>query len=413
MTFIEFFDKNASENICACLVSTPERVVLIGDKPGILEKHAERYKEVLESRGKNIEFICHCVNKNDISDIVKNLSEIAEKYDDCVFDLTGGDDLYLVASGIVAERYKHKNIQMHRFNMDTNSVSDCDLDGKTIMENSLPNLSVEENVRIFGGDIVYNDVKEDGTYRWDMNAEFTEDINVMWNICKQDVQLWNTQIGVFAAAEECGEVSEDGLTTSALISVVDEKLQKYRSNFKIIYSIVRPLRAAGLIVAYAYSETLFQITYKNEQVKRCLTKAGQALEMKIFSAAKTVCADPETPYNDVMNGVYIDWDGEIHEDDAYHDTANEIDIMMMRGAVPIFISCKNGHVDVNELYKLATVARKFGEEYSKKVLVATALYAMRENAEYIRNRAAAMGITVIEDIQRMSDERLMEEIKTL
>ena len=31
MTYIEFFDKIASENICACLTYVPDRVVYIGD----------------------------------------------------------------------------------------------------------------------------------------------------------------------------------------------------------------------------------------------------------------------------------------------------------------------------------------------------------------------------------------------
>lgn len=49
--------------------------------------------------------------------IIDALSMFVEQYDDCVFDLTGGEDLYLVASGIVSERYRDKNIQMHRFNI--------------------------------------------------------------------------------------------------------------------------------------------------------------------------------------------------------------------------------------------------------------------------------------------------------
>ncbi|MBQ9745220.1 MAG: DUF1887 family protein, partial [Clostridia bacterium] len=406
-----FFDNTAAENICACLVSTPKRVILVGDKYVVIKKNAQRYQEILKKRGCDVEFICRCVEKHNLSNIVETLAAIVEKYDNCVFGLTGGGDLCLVAAGIISERYKDKNIQMHCFNIGENSISDCDPDGNTVMKKAVPSLSVEENVRIYGGDIVYSDVKENGTYRWDMNEEFRADINAMWNICREDVQLWNAQIGVFAMAEELGTVSEDGLTTKARIADIDAELQKFRSNFKIIYPIVLPLRREGLICDYSYDEEFFEITYKNEQVKRCLVKAGQALEMKIYSVAKSVCEDENTPYNDVMNGVYIDWDGEIHPEGNY-DTENEIDIMMMRGIAPVFISCKNGYVDANELYKLNTVAENFGEEYSKKVLIATALHAMKDGAQYIRNRAAAMGITLLEGVQRMDDAALAEEIKS-
>ena len=46
-------------------------------------------------------------------------------------------DLFLVAAGIVAEKYKDKNIQMHRFNLRNNKIYDCDMDGVTIHEKEI------------------------------------------------------------------------------------------------------------------------------------------------------------------------------------------------------------------------------------------------------------------------------------
>lgn len=48
MTYIEFFDINAVENICSCLVSAPERVILIGDNKKILQLHAQRYHSLFQ-----------------------------------------------------------------------------------------------------------------------------------------------------------------------------------------------------------------------------------------------------------------------------------------------------------------------------------------------------------------------------
>ena len=47
----------------------------------------------------------------------------------------------------------------------------------------------------------------------------------------------------------------------------------------------------------------------------------------------------------------------------------------MRGLRPIFISCKNGSFLPEELYKLSAVAKHFGGEYAKKVLVTNYLSA--------------------------------------
>ena len=76
--------------------------------------------------------------------------------------------------------------------------------------------------------------------------------------------------------------------------------------------------------------------------------AGRTLEMKIFKECLTLCdKNNEYIYYDVANGVYVDWDGRINSKAGpggyYVDTENEIDIVLMRGIVPIFISCKNGN----------------------------------------------------------------------
>ena len=131
MTLMEFFEKDAIENICSSLTKTPDRVILIGDKLKLMQRQAENYKAILSARGLDVEFICRAVNKNKMQTIIDALSMFVEQYVDCVFDLTDGEDLYLVASGIVSERYRDKNIQMHRFNirncMAYNEVANTDL----------------------------------------------------------------------------------------------------------------------------------------------------------------------------------------------------------------------------------------------------------------------------------------------
>ena len=97
MTLIEFFEKDAIENICSSLAKAPERVILLGDKQKLMQKHAERYKAILQARDVEVEFICRTVNKNKMQSIIDALSAIVEEYDDCVFDLTGGEDRFYKA----------------------------------------------------------------------------------------------------------------------------------------------------------------------------------------------------------------------------------------------------------------------------------------------------------------------------
>lgn len=158
------------------------------------------------------------------------------------------------------------------------------------------------------------------------------------------------------------------------------------------------------------------IAYKNEQVKKCLTKAGQALEMKVFLAAKQALDDEGTPvYDDALNGVVIDWDGRFHDEavEEIYDTENEIDILLMHNMVPVFISCKNGVVTSDELYKLDAVARRFGGQHAKRVLAATAIDSMKEAGKYLHQRATDMNICVVKNVQDLADEELVRTIKNL
>lgn len=412
MTYIEFFDRMSVENICACLTNVPERVVMLGDNMKTLNRYAEIYTSLLQKRGYAVEFICRTVNRNNLSDIVEKLTKLVEQYSDCVFGLTGGEDLSLVAAGIVFERFKDKKLQMHRFNIRSNRLYDCDQDGVTI-EKLTPALTVDENIQIYGGAVAYEEEKPQGTYVWDIDDEFYSEMNALWDVCKNDVKAWNNQISVFAAAETVRDREFDILTTVASASAVKRVVEAGGGKFVSDSDIVRGLFNAGLLREYKFDGDNYKIKYKNMQIKRCLTKAGLALEMKIFVTALAAEEKGEPVYNDVMNGVCIDWDGKIQDQSMFADTANEIDVIMMKGMVPVFVSCKNGRVDMEELYKLSAVAEKFGGKYAKKVLFAEALDPTSTFTKHIRQRSSDMGIRLVEGIRNMTSAELDKLIKNL
>ena len=117
-------------------------------------------------------------------------------------------------------------------------------------------------------------------------------------------------------------------------------------------------------------------------------------------------------FTDGMTGVLLDWDGVVH-DDWSMETQNEVDVILMRGLVPIFISCKNGAIDEGELYKLHTVAQRFGGAYARKVLVATSLDRSAHSREALLRRARNMGITVIDGVHEMTDKQFAARLRAL
>ena len=413
MTYIEFFDANAIENMCACLTQAPKRVIFIGDKAKLMRKAAVYYSKVMEDRGHQVEFITKGVNRNDLAGIIKLLSQIVETYDNCHFDLTGGEDLYLVAAGAVRERYPEKNIQMHWFNIKNNTLVDCDQDGVTIMTEP-PHLNVEEQVRIYGGEVAYDDETPLGTHRWDMNEEFVEDIGKMWNVCRMNPRRWNTLIGVLVEAEKVAEPDEDPLMMVASKAKIIEKLEEKNYHFLWAPEIARALFASGLLTVCDCNETTVRVGYKNQQIRRLMQSAGRILEMKVYSVARGLLDNNgKNVYCDVMTGVYIDWDGDVQAPSEHYDTVNEIDVMMMRNMIPVFVSCKNGGISHEELYKLVSVADRFGGKYARKVLIANSVTVDSDFYRHLSQRAADMGIQMVPNLYQLEEEDLCRLIRNL
>lgn len=395
MTYIEFFSPVVSENICACLARTPDRVVLIGDNRKLLGRHADRYKELFSEidRDKPVEFIAKSVNKNNMQSVIDALSDLVEKYDDCVFDLTGGEDVYLVAVGIVSERYSARGLQLQRFNLRNGRVMDCDMDGEVVQEMKMPSLTVEQNIRFFGGSVIRTGVS--ATYDWDLSADFIADIALMWEMCRQDASKWNMLLKIFAQAESVDIEKNDPLRLRASLKGMRHAIYYANEEYLDKSEVLAYLMDNHLITHCDWEDGTLELTFKNAQIKKVLTKAGTLLELVMYFAALIATDDDGNAiYNDVMTGVGINWNAA--EEGEVIITHNEIDVIMMRGMVPVFVSCKSGLVEMEELFKFSTVAEHFGGSYAKKVLVAPGL-AEAGNAESIRARALDMNIQILED----------------
>lgn len=202
-----------------------------------------------------------------------------------------------------------------------------------------------------------------------MNAAFKTEIEEMWTICKEDPKSWNIQMGVFETIGKVGNTSEDGMTVTASLA----EIKKY------------------------YKENTGYYSVKDDLIEKLKNK-------NIIS---------EFEENDVMNGVEIDWDGEdVGNDKLNANTMNEIDVLLMHDMVPVFVSCKNGAVKAEELYKLNTVAERFGGKYAKKILVSSMLPNL-ENEESFKKRAQDMHIHVITGHTLMNDVALTKSLRHL
>lgn len=400
MTLIELYDKARIENIAGALLARADKLVLVGNQKNEMERNKSLYEEMLMDRGRKTEVCCISVNRNNLQNIIEKLSEVVEANNDCIFDLTGGDDLFLVAAGVLIERYKDK-VKCHRFNLKNSTVIDCDADGNTVSVESF-DVSIEENIRLYGGRIL------DHGYKFTFNEEFNRDAKAIWDIAKEDLRYWNfCSLTLKDIIEYCK--SENSLGVSYSIAEITDMLRRRNASYGLSKAFLQKLEAHGLINSLRYDDDVFFV-FKNEAVMEVLSVPGKMLEVAVASKLSEIKdKDGNRLYNDIRVGVMIDWSS-ASEDSP---TLNEIDVLAMKDAIPIFISCKSGIFDADELYKLQAVSMRFGQKYAKSVIVYTSPEALRGNLEYIRGRADDMGIRRIEDPDGISDAELERVLRSL
>lgn len=368
MTYIEFFEKTSIENMCACLASPPERVLLIGVDRELMRRFADRYIAVLKTRKAKTQFEIISLAGYDLASAVETINAVADKYPDAVFDVTGGDDIMLMALGTVIS--VRSDIKVHRFDIRRREVNDIDGDG-LMQVNAFPRITVAENIALYGGRML-----RDRAILPESDKEYTKDLQSLWRVCKQSPHLFNT---TSAAVLRGKKHSSD---TQRLAELLERNsLISRREDGKYIP--------------------------KNDYVRQCLLKSGTVLEHIVYCAAKKC-----RMFDDVRTGAIIDWDG-AYSNSRRGEVENEIDVLMTKGARPYFVSCKNGNIRMEELYKLNTVAERFGDRYSVKALFATDFDTETAYGRCFKMRAEDLGVRLYTDVCHMTKEALMSVLRSL
>lgn len=405
MILLEFFDVAPIENIITGLTMPVDKIFFLGVGK-VMDEKVKKLENFLVKKGINAKLSLVHIDGMELSQIVSLLESIIENEDEIVVDLNGGEDLLLVAMGIVFERYKkHKKIELHRYNIKKGTVSDCDGNG-IVYPTAKYSLTVKENIELHGGAIRSFGAAVSDVNELFVDDEFRADVFNLWSICKKDPSAWNKNVSLLNETEAKASSDKFLIDYSLNLSTVKEK-DTALSFLTLLESksCIRDLNVEADRVSYSY---------KNLKIKYCLDKAGNVLEFVIFILASELKNKDGTPlYNDAVNGVCIDWDGVINTGSSSKDVENEIDVFLMKGLVPILISCKNGGVNADELYKLSTVADRFGGGYARRVLVTTKISGSEQSRDALRCRAAEMDIEIIENVNLMSESELSNRLSRI
>ena len=358
---IEFFVLDPIENLITCLNFKMDKVIYFGHSDVMTfdrQKHTERIlREVCGV--KQVEF--YVVSQKNLYSVVERMTEVLkrEQNHNCFFDLTGGEELIAVAMGILSRDYK---TPMHLYDVDSGKLhmlNKWETAGiADVAESRKVEMTLDEIIGYRGGRICYRHQKMSKSNLDD--EDFKAVVERMWDISKEDHANWNT---IF---QDCIEDEYDKVNVSVSVERLKVKLAKRRNinSVNVFAAYLNKLQVAGALTNVRISQERVEFTYISEPMRECLLDAGCLLELRTYYNRKSTGL-----YSDCRVGVHIDWDGVFEGHNL--DVENEIDVMLLEGNVPVFISCKNGRVDQMAFYELDTVATRFGGKYVKKELVAS------------------------------------------
>ena len=338
-----------------------------GNREGGIRRFLNSQKPVLSA-------IFYEIESSELKDIGKELEGILSRYEDCVIDFTGGSGILFFALSMYA-----KDHHIPSFFIDFSTGKMVNLFGceRLTREFQIPSLTSKELFRITGGSMYRYGNFED---IW-KEEEFQDDIRKVWKLYFQDPDHWHDQMEYLEYANEQYGSSSSALTILAP-ATVNIHNRVYQNNRKLLEEWKR----IG-IVRYCYTENdMIHIMFKNDAIKRCVTKMKSSLLLYLYALAKS--ADF---FDEVRISLMVDSD-EISR--QYHNIASKIDLLLMKGIIPVFVKCTIDVPTRQDLEGLYMQARKFGGRLSKMLLVTTK--DLRYAHPAIAEGARSLGIEVVD-----------------
>ncbi|MBR2937671.1 MAG: DUF1887 family protein [Oscillospiraceae bacterium] len=400
MTLIECFTKAHIDNIAACLRLRPQKLIFVGNTQEMTDP-VERYKALFRRRGLDTAVALCNADEKDFGDLRAVLFRLISASEECVIDLTGGEPSVAMALGAALAdlgEEKRKTVRVERYDHQTDTVVDYIHDNRQEPAKAI-HLTVEEMIALHGGGLFPD--------AYQLPADCTrKDLDRLWRVVAGMPKQWNEAVSLLKRFEKYSETKNP-----VRVSLQDlwESIPALQEKEETVRELIEKLDKEGVVTDQSSRNTL-QYSYNSDFLRYCIHTQGNVLELKTLLEGRAVREAGAPLFGDSRMGVKIDWDGDIPTSGfAFSGTRNEIDVLLMRGATPLFVSCKNGDVKPEELYKLHTVAARFGGPYARKMLVVADLDRKDDAAaEAFARRAWDMDIFLVADAAELSADQWQE-----
>ncbi len=384
-TLVELFDlENTIDNILASHIFKPERVVFLTDERPECISRIWEIERALTRKYPGMKFTIQPLNTS------RNVNEVCERllatYPDPVFDLTGGNDAISFAISQLCNR-RFRPCFCIDWREGVILCSEAAEDYKAIFQ--MPTLMLEDLLEANGAMIFRKMHATPPENRFDAILEFFQE-----TLKHPKEWLMFCRFLQQAAAEANRKKRPTVIQCKQTISDPNGRGYYFRPEFAQL-----ALRL-GFLKDLEITPRKVHMKFADEMSLRYLTSQGTWLELYSFIMAKR-----SGWFHDCQMSVVIDWDGIPQRKD---NVVNEIDVMLMRGITPIFISCKTSVPTTESLNEIELYAKKLGGAGAKSMLVTTAAL---NDAPTVRIRAKELDLILVERNDLLKGNGLLPFLK--
>lgn len=379
-TLIDFYDDDHLENVFALFAAKYDRVVyLCLREPAPQEK--ARLNRFVEGRfGIRPEYVTlESSTVGAVNEVIHRCAAEGE----CHVDVTGGPYFCAAAAGIAAA--EDPSVSIVQYDIESGRRVFCYPQCILGAERPEAELTVAEMILLGGGGLQPLERQSSPLLTDTLRREVIR----LWNAVRDDIRGWNN----FHTMTPL-EGLEPGWQ--------GRKVPLHRE--ESFRSTLQRLNGAGIVTDIHtrrrdnYLESRFRIRAP-EEAGLLYEKAGNMLEM-----VARVAAEDSGLFSDCMTGAMLDWS--VLPPWGTVDPSNEVDLLLTRGHIPVFVSCKGTQVEKDYLYEISTLARHYGGAYAR-----AAIFSTENNDRSIRQRAKEMGILMIDRISDIGIEGIVSRLK--
>ncbi|MBO5077716.1 MAG: hypothetical protein J5584_09000 [Clostridia bacterium] len=381
---VELYDEDMSENLISLSLREYDRVVFMCFSESGPDSRRRSLMQSVIRRRRGIETDFWEVKERSVDAAHSTLCALLRWDAHYCIDLTGGDELFIAAAGMLIKERSATDANAAGEPLSF-SVHSCSIPTRRedLHFGRFPDagdkpapFTFEDIITLNGGKMLEEGSAESGTSPEALRKE----IILLWHALRDMPTEWNRFCSISYVE---GTLPDENGEISRRFSKSDDAVISER--------VMQRLSKRGFVERYRIegSELRYVLSAK-AHTRELYLMAGTVLEMYTALAA----ADTGL-FRECHTEVLLDYDGVVTGKPA--DPVNELDVTLMYGIIPVFISCKNTAVTKEFLYEIRTMTDHFGGKYAVAMIVSS-----KETPEPVRERAREMHVALVDNVQDLT-----------